>query len=848
MQWGSAFEALPVHSEVQLDLAALRSTGENPSLEALTDVQSAVGGAAAIGASLFSAPLPKAAAHSGTSPQPSLSNLLAVQPLPCEPATGNEAAASGAGGDVAVFIVKAQVVDSDPNVVCSLVTLHVSLLHKAPSSGAAAAKSSLTLQVEVVGYDVNKSGHFRQLLVCASGRGVLLVAPRCCAGVAVPAFDEAVKEETVRAVPLVPPTGVDLVKVMWHPLSDAHIGVLLSDSTWQLLNIAHRVALLDPEVSIPVTFGECEPNEQVADFTFGTPSGAGIESVGAHDTAWLAVAVLFLSNRGKISVCSPVLPSLAVFPTAALDALQAPTDARGGEVSTGMAGLDAQEWLQHTLLCSANRRTVPLPGAPQGAYCSIRHPLHLHGDSEAYFRCWTPVEQVVAEARSEGEVAPLSPRGKCNSYCSLQLVAHYPVAMIARATTSGLVEIVILSGAVAPKFNRRDGSRVAPGESLSCSVFEEIDLVQGPSKAPTVSLSTLPSSEGNGTTLVARTRTLVAAIELPWLASLHTSTVESIPSATVMTLMEAKAADGPAEIVGWQVLPANGQSCLGLALRARDRSASATDADTARGVLPQSIDIASALKAAAKTKGSKEPPSSSSTTRALGSSSGGSAVSPSALGAERDEYLRCLSTPLLLPSPLFGAAAADGADPPSASSVAKAVAAVQSGQLAALSAKQLVLKEITTQAPTRLAATTDEVANLRKSGSEIRKKAEKTESKVAQIRERQLKLEEQHKTLTGALTSQLELQTLDGTAAEELPRLWSQLHELRQAFELLRAAAAPQNPQELAGLSADWLCKVENLQRTWTDTTAESLRDQARDAEALAMGVSSRSFGATAAA
>ena len=34
----------------------------------------------------------------------------------------------------------------------------------------------------------------------------------------------AAKEETVRAVPLVAPEGVERVKVLWHPLSDAHIG------------------------------------------------------------------------------------------------------------------------------------------------------------------------------------------------------------------------------------------------------------------------------------------------------------------------------------------------------------------------------------------------------------------------------------------------------------------------------------------------------------------------------------------------------------------------------------------------------------------------------------------------
>ena len=56
---------------------------------------------------------------------------------------------------------------------------------------------------------------------------------------------------------------------------------------------------------MPVTFGgECEAGEHAADFSFGTPSGAGLDSVGAGDLAWsgsIARAQEWINNKGIIN-------------------------------------------------------------------------------------------------------------------------------------------------------------------------------------------------------------------------------------------------------------------------------------------------------------------------------------------------------------------------------------------------------------------------------------------------------------------------------------------------------------------------------------------------------------------
>jgi len=728
---------------------------------------------------------------------------------------------------------------------------------------------------------VDKQGPFRQLLVGSNGRGLLLLSPRCCAVAATPPLDapwppppsptEAgsgaeQQAEVVRAVLLEPPAGVSIVKALWHPLSDAHVGVLLSDGTFELLNLSHRASLAEPEVRLQATFGgECEVGETVADFTFCPPWAPGVSGcsgspdlglAGPAEAAWLAVAVLFLSTRGKSSFFSPVLPSVSVFPTSVLDTLSAACGAsevaKAADSAThvgGSVGLDAHEWLRSTLLCAGNRREVPMNGQAPGGFTAVRHQLHLHGHSNTYVQRWMPVEQVLSEDRLEGcaDLSPRSPRHQRSNYCSTHLVAQSPVAVVARATVTGLVEVLVGNASLRPAFkSRSSGSLKSASSSLSCSVFEEIDLVPPVTKSPFMRLSGLPSPEAlAGTPLVlVRTRTLIAAVALPWCGVLSrggAAPVDALQMANVTTVFELRTADGPGEIIGWQTLrppPAKGgaaaSTAAGLLLRIRGKSG--------EPAALQAMDIGALLgkakPAPQDSKGGIQP-------------SGGSNDSAS---ENREEYLRHISAPVLLPKPLFGAAGTESVRPPEASAVASAVSAVQGGQLADMAARRLVLKHLTSQLPARAANVRAELADLRRSGEKLRDTAMEGEKAVKRICERQEELDAQQSRIVSALAARLELRELDGVASGDLPRLWSQLHDLRQAFELLRAAATPQRPAEAAGFLPEELVTLERLQRTWTDATAGRLRAQAEDVEA-AVDAASRAaaapgslHGATAAA
>merc|ERR1712151_1247978 len=102
-----------------------------------------------------------------------------------------------------------------------------------------------------------------------------------------------------------------------------------------------------------------------------------------------------------------------------------------------------------------------------------------------------------------------------------------------------------------------------------------------------------------------------------------------------------------------------------------------------------------------------------------------------------------------------------------------------------------------TQVPKRVASVRAELVELGRSGDRLLKQTSDCEAKVQSIRERQKDLERQFKSVVDALAAELEMRELSGVAAEELPKLWSHLHELRQAFELMRAASLPTIPAEL---------------------------------------------------
>lgn len=83
------------------------------------------------------------------------------------------------------------------------------------------------------------------------------------------------------------------------------------------------------------------------------------------------------------------------------------------------------------------------------------------------------------------------------------------------------------------------------------------------------------------------------------------------------------------------------------------------------------------------------------------------------------------------------------------------------------------------------------------------------------------------------LDSELDCRHLNTIATTEIPALWAKLHDLRQALQMLRAAAAPDNPAEVATQHPDRLASLEKLQRAWTDRSAERLRAQAAEVEML---------------
>eukprot|EP00930_Biecheleria_cincta_P030108 TRINITY_DN20894_c0_g1_i1.p1 TRINITY_DN20894_c0_g1~~TRINITY_DN20894_c0_g1_i1.p1 ORF type:complete len:889 (-),score=216.80 TRINITY_DN20894_c0_g1_i1:23-2689(-) len=780
----------------------------------------------------------------------------------------------------------------------------------------------LQLQVQVPGHDVSASpsSAFRQVLPAAGGRGLLLLAQRCCAAVAVPAelFEKqavvpalpapgnsnsstggaessAGRVVRLQAVPMVPcnDKAVTFVKVAWHPLSDAHVGVLLSDGSWQLLNLARRASCSDPEVHFQVNFGgSMEPGESAADFAFccgpeaalgaawhgatsAGPRGGG--SVIDSEAVWLWFSVLFLSTKGRLSVRNPVVPALAVLPGRALQALAASSASSGVQEDEAVKRqhVDASAWLQQGLLRPEASRELGGPGnrtSSEGVF-AVRHRLHLHGgeaEAEAYQQRWLPKEQLISEEREalfegnscadrEQEMAPPSPRSPRHlrsTYCSVQLVAHSPATVVARATTSGLVELLVLRAGLGPHFEGRQNQT-----GLSCSIFEEVDLVLGPTKAPPVMrLSLAPEP---GPVLLVRTRNLLAAVELPWLNALLQGKAicdaedgTSLASAQVTTLAEVRASDGPSEFAACQVLPsaawaeqleadASAPSAPSTPPRATGKKGAAqgsaafllqlpSESSDIRAPMLKAVALRTVLAAAAKARGQKPEARRGSTS----SSPGLSGLAAKAAEGEEDSLRRHLAAPLLLESSFGAVLKAGDSSGLGASELAKAVASVRGGQLAGLAARQTLLQHLSKSLPAQAAAAQKDLGELRQRLDEeqgLKARAAQAAARAEAIQQRQKEIAERQDRLARALATELEARGLEAAVAGELPRLWGQLHELRCASELLRAAGASQEkpagswaPRSIAQSSST---SLGSLQKAWVSTASEHLGRRALQAE-----------------
>jgi len=371
-------------------------------------------------------------------------------------------------------------------------------------------------------------------------------------------------------------------------------------------------------------------------------------------------------------------------------------------------------------------------------------------------------------------------------------------------------------------------------------------MLPQPSKVPVVRLMTVPApGTADAPLLLARSAALIAAIELPWINALQRgadTATDGLPAANVMTLIEVR--DAPAEIAGLDLMsgiqasaPSKATAakgpvaeCVGLWLRVRDRSAPGGAASNA-SVTPslQRLDIHKVVKEATKARALKAGPDASGT---KWTDSGSDAPSP-----DREEYLKHLSRKVIVPDPLFGTIETKA--PFQASDVAEAIAEVQHSQLADLTARQLTLHHFAKQAPARAAHIAAKAEEQLEISNELRSAAKASKEKVETVQKKQKELQDEHSALVKALKVELDLRRLDETVATQLPRLWSHLHELRQTFELFRAASTPEAPGVHAVFGNKKVATVEELQRVWTDFTSDSLLKQVQEIEqAMALGTS----------
>ena len=248
-------------------------------------------------------------------------------------------------------------------------------------------------------------------------------------------------------------------------------------------------------------------SEEAVDFAFGASAGESEPS--SPEEAWLRLAVVFLKSSGRVSLRSPVLPSVAVMPTAMLHALAA----------------DPNDWLQEALL----RQKLEV----LDSLCVVRHRLHSHARG-----AWIPGEQTL-EAPWEAPWEAPSPQSESSSarhaqssFWSLQLIAKSPLLIIARATTSGLIQLLAAEAAPGPAFNHK---------KIVASVLEEIDLMCSAASLRVISLSKEAPS------FLAHTNSLVAVVDIGWARQDFGALLPS----TITTLAEIRSQDA-AEFAGLQ--------------------------------------------------------------------------------------------------------------------------------------------------------------------------------------------------------------------------------------------------------------------------------------------------------
>eukprot|EP00434_Breviolum_minutum_P011525 symbB.v1.2.010161.t1/scaffold659.1/size175721/2 len=251
------------------------------------------------------------------------------------------------------------------------------VIHFCIQEGKEFLQRKLLVDVKFPSKDVKDVGPepFQQILVACGARALALFSPSCCAVVALP-LETARMDAPQRCEALVlsPRQGLSFIKVAWHQRSDAHLGVLSSDGSWSLLNLA--LSLDEAEVYFPAL-----GPDPFVDFLFVAPS----EDETPED-AWLSMTVFFLTAAGRISFRTPVIPSATVLSHSSYEALQVAL-AYAGSVDTFAAAVAGSMTAvaKENVVLATHRHHLHAAASTSFSHpsksqlrCNARHPSDSH--------------------------------------------------------------------------------------------------------------------------------------------------------------------------------------------------------------------------------------------------------------------------------------------------------------------------------------------------------------------------------------------------------------------------------------------------------------------------------------
>ena len=237
-----------------------------------------------------------------------------------------------------------------------------------------------------------------------------------------------------------------VMQVEWHPLGDSHLGILLSDGTFHLVDTAND--LHEPVLSLHVPLVDpARPSDAhgeggtAVSFSFGAPTLSG----------WSSLCVFFATSIGHVYVACPVLPS-GERARRHLRSLAPLLEATLGTDSSSEA---ARAWLQQQQQQpppAALRTRVAPAGSPT---LEMQGPLHMGGAS----RGTEGAAASPTRARARAEV------GETLALACLPLPAGLTAAIVGR--TDRTISIGIFTGTLGPRWL---GNTPLPPSHLSAAM------------------------------------------------------------------------------------------------------------------------------------------------------------------------------------------------------------------------------------------------------------------------------------------------------------------------------------------------------------------------------------------